>query len=324
MRKAKALLAVPFISWAIMAQAGNLDSPAPPSDAGSATHKINALYNQLKTGTTAIKRTGGFEEPSVTPGAPTGHTLDEVMGAAPQEDNTDGAMPVDVDAGKTYWGLRTDGNGWGLQTGTNSDGGGGGAPDPSEYPAPVERTGQITCFDQGGIPTTTCMNTGQDGELQKGIAWPVPRFTDNNDGTITDNLTKLIWLKDATCSELPNSDSEGRANWEVALTSASMLANGMCGLSDGSQQGDWHLPNIAELQSLISFEHFLPAIPNTLGTAKWSNGDPFVGVSTRNYFSSTTVSNSFGNAWMVYLHYGVSSLVNKDKAHFIWPVKGGE
>ena len=26
---------------------------------------------------------------------------------------------------------------------------------------------------------------------------PSPRFTDNNDGTVTDNLTGLVWLKNA-------------------------------------------------------------------------------------------------------------------------------
>ena len=40
---------------------------------------------------------------------------------------------------------------------------------------------------------------GDDGDLQKGVMWPVPRFTDNGSGTVTDNLTGLIWLKDANC-----------------------------------------------------------------------------------------------------------------------------
>ena len=34
---------------------------------------------------------------------------------------------------------------------------------------------------------------------QKGVAWPNPRFTDNGNGTVTDNLTGLIWLKNANC-----------------------------------------------------------------------------------------------------------------------------
>ncbi len=35
----------------------------------------------------------------------------------------------------------------------------------------------------------------------KGIAWPAPRFTDNMNGTVVDNLTGLVWLKNADCLE---------------------------------------------------------------------------------------------------------------------------
>lgn len=39
---------------------------------------------------------------------------------------------------------------------------------------------------------TTNYATGDDGDLEKGTSWPSPRFIDNSDGTITDNLTGLI------------------------------------------------------------------------------------------------------------------------------------
>ncbi|MGA9347827.1 MAG: hypothetical protein WBW48_03355 [Anaerolineae bacterium] len=42
-------------------------------------------------------------------------------------------------------------------------------------------------YTDGGV-------TGEDGELLKGVTWPSPRFTDNGNGTVTDNLTGLIWL----------------------------------------------------------------------------------------------------------------------------------
>ena len=38
--------------------------------------------------------------------------------------------------------------------------------------------------------------SGDDGNIQAGIEWPAPRFTDNGDGTVTDSLTGLMWLKD--------------------------------------------------------------------------------------------------------------------------------
>ena len=62
----------------------------------------------------------------------------------------------------------------------------------------VARTGQTTCYDSDGN-VIDCAGTGQDGDIQAGVAWPSPRFVDNGDGTITDMLTGLMWLKDAGC-----------------------------------------------------------------------------------------------------------------------------
>ena len=53
-----------------------------------------------------------------------------------------------------------------------------------------------------GVPKTgqtTSFYSGDDGELQRGVIWPSPRFMDWGDGTVTDNLTGLMWLKDCEC-----------------------------------------------------------------------------------------------------------------------------
>src|SRR5262249_24604610 len=78
--------------------------------------------------------------------------------------------------------------------------------------APIPRTGQTTSFF-----------SGDDGALQKGVAWPSPRFTNVStandtgagggiagngicdgteicDRTIADRLTGLIWLQNANCA----------------------------------------------------------------------------------------------------------------------------
>lgn len=56
-------------------------------------------------------------------------------------------------------------------------------------PAPVLQTGQTTCYDSLGL-VIDCTDTGQDGDLQTGV---VRSYTDNLDGTITDNTTGLMW-----------------------------------------------------------------------------------------------------------------------------------
>ena len=54
------------------------------------------------------------------------------------------------------------------------------------------------------------------GNLRKGVALPNPRFTNNNNGTITDNLTGLTWLTYANYL--------GPQTWANELTAANALA----------------------------------------------------------------------------------------------------
>ena len=56
----------------------------------------------------------------------------------------------------------------------------------------LPQTGQTTCWDEDGAELTSCDGTGQDGDILAGANWPTPRFKDNGDGTMTDNLTGLM------------------------------------------------------------------------------------------------------------------------------------
>lgn len=42
--------------------------------------------------------------------------------------------------------------------------------------------------------------------------------------------------------------------------------------------GEWRLPNIREMLSLVHYGLFDPAIPDTAGTGQWTEGNPFLGV----------------------------------------------
>lgn len=171
----------------------------------------------------------------------------------------------------------------------------------------VPKTGQTTSYSATG---------GEDGDLQKGVAWPNPRFTDNGNGTVTDNLTGLIWLK--------NANAAGQKTWENALLYCNTLANGSAGLTDGSAAGDWRLPNVKELQSLIHYGVYNPALPNTVGTGKWTEGDPFSGVQSFYYWSGTTFSFYTADAWYVNLSVGNVRYGNKTYAFYVWPVSAGQ
>lgn len=172
--------------------------------------------------------------------------------------------------------------------------------------ASVPKTGQTTSYA-----------TRDDGALQKGVAWPTPRFTDNGNGTVTDKLTKLIWMKKANAFDTKN--------WADALTTANGLKSGDAGtgLTDGSKAGDWRLPNVRELQSLIDYAFFNPALPNTLGTGKWAEGNPFQGVQSSYYWSSSTDTNNTTYAWAVAFNVGNVLFGDKSGGGYVWCVRAG-
>jgi hypothetical protein len=127
---------------------------------------------------------------------------------------------------------------------------------------------------------TITYRDGDDGNLRQGIPWPSPRFEDNGDGTVLDTLTGLLWLKNGDCFH--------SQNWTTALNNGAGLASGTCGLADGSLPGDWHLPNIRELDSLVHSGVFGPAVPDSIGSGQASTGNPFFLLQSAQYWSSTT------------------------------------
>jgi len=164
---------------------------------------------------------------------------------------------------------------------------------------------------------TSSYAAGDDGAKRAGIPWPVPRFFANNNGTITDNLTGLVWLQKANCTETVGGISKlnGTLQWADALRWSNNLASGYCGLSDGSTAGQWRLPNVNELESLLDIERRNPALPA---------GHPFGEVPLENfYWSSSTGANH--NAWSVgFIKGDVWLSYPKDRYLYVWPVRNGQ
>ena len=168
--------------------------------------------------------------------------------------------------------------------------------------------------------------TGDDGALQMGATLPTPRFTNNNNGTVTDNLTGLTWLKNANCTDTVGgvAKTNGYLAWPDALIWSNNLASGKCGLSDNSHAGDWRLPNVRELRSLTNRAYSYPALSNTAGTGQWTEDDPFTGVQSDFYWSSTTYAYYTGYAWGVSLWDGYADWGSKGSNLYVWPVRGGK
>jgi hypothetical protein len=183
--------------------------------------------------------------------------------------------------------------------------------------AQVFATGQVDCYDDlGAEKNCALIFQGQDGKLQKGMQLPSssPRFSNTGDGTVNDNLTGLTWLKTANCSGLFTS-------WSTAISITNTLADGICGLQDDSIAGDWRIPNRRELMSLIDYNFYSPALSNSVGTERWRNGDPFIGVQTTFYWGSTTASGFTGSAWYFDLNTGLANNQVKQNYAYIWPIR---
>ena len=95
-------------------------------------------------------------------------------------------------------------------------------------------------LDYPGVPAVSAADRL---DANKGVAMPNPRFTDNSNGTVTDNLTGLIWLQNANVA--------GMRNWVEALADVENLnkdgvMNGTIAgdkSNGGIHQKDWRLPN---------------------------------------------------------------------------------
>jgi len=194
-------------------------------------------------------------------------------------------------------------------------------PCPPDGPAPVPKTGQSICYDEFGT-VIDCAGTGQDGEYNKGVEPPTggTRFTDNEDGTITDNLTGLMWLKDANCIatnyagyDNDGTSGDGEVTWQHALDFVLGINGGTYSLCSAGYL-NWRLPNVKELQSLIYFTQAIPALPP---------GHPFENVVTNRYWSSTSAFISTFYAWYVSISDGDVNGSNKFNPYSVWPVRGG-
>ena len=173
-----------------------------------------------------------------------------------------------------------------------------GSPDPS-YSANIWATGQKTSYA-----------AGDDGDLERGVAWPAPRFSDHGDGTVTDNLTGLMWTKDANAPGPSGCNPGTWKTWQGALDHVACLnTNSYLGYSD------WRLPNIKELRSLIDYSNYAPALPT---------GHPFTSVQSYYFWSSTTDAGGTCDAWIVNVWGGYVGYSRKVDGGYVWSVRAGQ
>jgi len=125
-------------------------------------------------------------------------------------------------------------------------------------------------------------------------------FTDNGDGTVTDQKTNLVWQKcsmgqtnDAICSGTATS-----ATWANMLTYCNNLTLA------GKSVGAWRLPNVNELNSIVDETKSSPAIDTT----------SFPATIAAMYLSSSTKASFGTTVWHIYFLNGSSSGTDKSSS----------
>lgn len=182
--------------------------------------------------------------------------------------------------------------------GNEVTGSGGITPPTGVTPIALPATGNTICTDVTGV-VIACAGTGQDGEHQSGVAWPNPRFSvDNTGNCMTDNLTGLMWSRQATLS----------GTWQTAFDLAANLE--LCGFSD------WRIPNRKELLSLVNYG------ANNNGIWLLDNGFTFQVESI--LWTSSSVAGSTDKVWALIVLPGILTQETKSPGISSLPVRAGK
>ena len=169
-------------------------------------------------------------------------------------------------------------------------------------------TGQDQCYDGSNI--VDCSGTGQDGAYSIN---PMS-YTDNKDGTVTDNNTGLMWQK---CSagqdgDTCNSGSATTLTWAQAQDACGSLTRGTI-LTGGFPR--------RRLMGIVDYGVSYPG--PTIDTTYFPNT---VAGSSSHYWTSLSYGGNpdVSNAWYVTFDYG--SVYNQDKgtAYYVRCVRGEE
>lgn len=122
-----------------------------------------------------------------------------------------------------------------------------------------------------------------------------PSYTDNGDGTVTDNVTGLMWQQE---------DDDTARTWDDAGSYCSDLT--LAGYSD------WRLPSKKELMSIVDYGTSNPSIDSTY----------FSGTNAWGYWSSTTYAENTSSAWDVNFSRGFVDNNNKSSDGYVRCVRG--
>jgi hypothetical protein len=155
--------------------------------------------------------------------------------------------------------------------------------------------------DAARIDAAPCTVRGDAGVDFEWALWPVPNlpadieagagqpqsYTDNGDGTVTDNVTRLMWER-----------STGYGTFVQAQSYCTNLTlAGHC---------DWRVPSYVELHSIADY-----------GSSPAVNGTYFPGTASTNFWASTPAAGMPGVGWRINFAQGNAGWATLTDAQYV-------
>ncbi len=186
---------------------------------------------------------------------------------------------------------------------------------PSQFPA----SGQTTAYPadkNDGI--TGPVAVPDDGTIEAGAALS---YTDNGDGTVTDNNTGLMWEKKNNLNLTLNFANLHDADNYYAWSGNGSQETIWDWIADVNVEGgtgyagynDWRIPNRRELESLVDAGRAAPAF------------DPiFMPAHGSHWWSSTSHATLSDLAWLVDFGNGDFGIHTQNNRYYVRAVRGGQ
>ncbi|MBI5593901.1 MAG: DUF1566 domain-containing protein [Deltaproteobacteria bacterium] len=146
-------------------------------------------------------------------------------------------------------------------------------------------------IDDSGYKINTGYVRAVRGEQSQSV------YVNNGNGTVTDTSTGLMWQQNT---------SDNKMTWEQALSYCENLS--LAGYTD------WRLPSKKELQNLVDYNRYAPAIDTTY----------FPNTFQSSYWSATTSNQNTNDSWEVYFYTGDDTENNKTDSFYVRTVRGGQ
>ncbi len=167
------------------------------------------------------------------------------------------------------------------------------------YATQVPDTGQTTCYDDAY--EIVCPRAGEEfnGQDAQYNTTNQQIYTDLGNAVVRDNVTRLEWQQVT---------APGTYTWQAAINYCNNLTLG--------GHGDWRLPTIKELATLVDSSISYPG--PTINTTYFSD------TGSEHYWSSTTFADDTKYAWQLYFDFGNVNNGSKESVNYVRAVRSAE